>query len=164
MGLNRSSPVPYGTSAQKVLEEIEELTNPKVKAGKKALSQDQLAAFRELATAAEMEVAAGVYDGDTPVERRAHIRRSANAILTNPDMLHVGVLPHHDRWGDVLATPSLRDLEPGADEADARLAAARLLEAAGRPAEAGEQREAARAFYASAAALGGVRGGGLPPE
>ena len=43
-----------------------------------------------------------IYDGDTPVERRAHVRRSANAILTNPDMLHVGVLPHHDRWGDVL--------------------------------------------------------------
>ena len=32
----------------------------------------------------------------------SHVRRSANAILTNPDMLHVGVLPHHDRWGDVL--------------------------------------------------------------
>ena len=43
-----------------------------------------------------------IYDGDTPIERRAHIRRTANAILTNPDMLHVGVLPHHDRWGDAL--------------------------------------------------------------
>src|SRR5206468_4676412 len=44
-----------------------------------------------------------IYDGDTPTERRWQIRRWANAILTNPDMLHVGVLPHHDRWGDVLA-------------------------------------------------------------
>jgi DEAD/DEAH box helicase domain-containing protein len=43
-----------------------------------------------------------IYDGDTPIQQRAHVRRSANAILTNPDMLHVGVLPHHDRWGDVL--------------------------------------------------------------
>src|SRR6185295_11280296 len=46
---------------------------------------------------------AAIYDGDTPVERRREIRRSANVILSNPDMVHVGVLPHHDRWGDVLA-------------------------------------------------------------
>src|SRR4029079_1744281 len=35
-------------------------------------------------------------------ERRAQIRKTANVILTNPDMLHVGILPNHDRWGDVL--------------------------------------------------------------
>ncbi|HEY6053979.1 MAG TPA: helicase-related protein, partial [Gaiellaceae bacterium] len=46
---------------------------------------------------------AAIYDGDTEAERRWQIRRWANVILTNPDMLHVGVLPHHDRWGDVLA-------------------------------------------------------------
>ena len=46
---------------------------------------------------------AAIYDGDTPGERRWQIRRWANLILTNPDMLHVGILPHHDRWGDVLS-------------------------------------------------------------
>src|SRR5581483_6562450 len=46
---------------------------------------------------------AAIYDGDTPTEHRRDIRRTANVILTNPDMLHVGVLPHHDRWADVLA-------------------------------------------------------------
>src|SRR5207302_9255930 len=44
----------------------------------------------------------GTYDGDTPQERRWQIRKWSNLILTNPDMLHVGVLPHHDRWADVL--------------------------------------------------------------
>ena len=48
-------------------------------------------------------VRAAIYDGDTPSERRWQIRKWANVILTNPDMLHSGVLPHHDRWGDVLA-------------------------------------------------------------
>ena len=47
-------------------------------------------------------VRAAIYDGDTPSERRWQIRKWANVILTNPDMLHVGVLPHHDRWADVL--------------------------------------------------------------
>ena len=45
-----------------------------------------------------------IYDGDTPGERRWQIRKWSNAVLTNPDMLHVGVLPHHDRWGDVSRT------------------------------------------------------------
>src|SRR5262249_51227445 len=44
-----------------------------------------------------------IYDGDTESERRWQIRKWANVILTNPDMLHMGVLPHHDRWGDVFA-------------------------------------------------------------
>ena len=65
----------------------------------KALSQDQARSLAELRLKG---LRPAIYDGDTPLERRAHIRRSANAILTNPDMLHVGVLPHHDRWGDVL--------------------------------------------------------------
>ncbi len=43
-----------------------------------------------------------IYDGDTESSRRWQIRKWSNLILTNPDMLHVGVLPHHDRWGDVL--------------------------------------------------------------
>jgi DEAD/DEAH box helicase domain-containing protein len=65
----------------------------------KALAQDQA---RWLAALGLPGLRPAIYDGDTPIERRAHIRRSANAILTNPDMLHVGVLPHHDRWGDAL--------------------------------------------------------------
>jgi len=65
----------------------------------KALAQDQA---RFLASLGLRGLRPAVYDGDTPVERRAHIRRSANVILSNPDMLHLGVLPHHDRWGDAL--------------------------------------------------------------
>src|SRR3712207_6592332 len=65
----------------------------------KALAQDQA---RALAGFALPDVRAAIYDGDTPSERRWQIRKWANLILTNPDMLHVGVLPHHDRWGDVL--------------------------------------------------------------
>ena len=65
----------------------------------KALAQDQaraLSAFRL------PRLRPAIYDGDTEAERRWQIRKWANVILTNPDMLHVGVLPHHDRWGDVL--------------------------------------------------------------
>ena len=65
----------------------------------KALAQDQARALRELNAP---NVRAAIYDGDTPAEQRWQIRRWANVILTNPDMLHVGVLPHHDRWADVL--------------------------------------------------------------
>jgi DEAD/DEAH box helicase domain-containing protein len=65
----------------------------------KALAQDQARALRELHAP---NVRAAIYDGDTPGEQRWQIRRWANVILTNPDMLHVGVLPHHDRWADVL--------------------------------------------------------------
>ncbi len=65
----------------------------------KALAQDQA---RSLASLRSPGVRVGIYDGDTPTEQRRDIRRNANVLLTNPDMLHVGVLPHHDRWGDVL--------------------------------------------------------------
>jgi len=65
----------------------------------KALAQDQARALDNLRAP---NVRAAIYDGDTPGERRWQIRRWANVILTNPDMLHVGVLPHHDRWADVL--------------------------------------------------------------
>ncbi len=65
----------------------------------KALAQDQARALAELKPP---NVRAAIYDGDTPPERRWQIRKWANLILTNPDMLHVGVLPHHDRWADVL--------------------------------------------------------------
>jgi DEAD/DEAH box helicase domain-containing protein len=46
-------------------------------------------------------VRAAIYDGDTPTERRWQIRKWANLVLTNPDMLHIGVLPRHDLWADV---------------------------------------------------------------
>jgi DEAD/DEAH box helicase domain-containing protein len=65
----------------------------------KALAQDQA---RALAALNAPNVRAAIYDGDTPAERRWQIRKWANVVLTNPDMLHVGVLPHHDRWADVL--------------------------------------------------------------
>jgi DEAD/DEAH box helicase domain-containing protein len=66
----------------------------------KALSQDQARALAELRLKG---LRPAIYDGDTPSERRWQIRKWSNVILTNPDMLHVGVLPHHDRWGDVLS-------------------------------------------------------------
>ncbi len=65
----------------------------------KALAQDQA---RALATLAVPGVRAAIYDGDTPTERRSQIRKWANLVLTNPDMLHIGVLPRHDLWADVL--------------------------------------------------------------
>ncbi|MSO95056.1 MAG: DEAD/DEAH box helicase [Thermoleophilia bacterium] len=65
----------------------------------KALTQDQA---RGIAGFRLPGVRPAIYDGDTEPERRAQIRRSANLILTNPDMLHLGILPHHDLWGDVL--------------------------------------------------------------
>jgi DEAD/DEAH box helicase domain-containing protein len=66
----------------------------------KALSQDQARSLAELRLKG---LRPAIYDGDTPSERRWQIRKGSNLVLTNPDMLHVGVLPHHDRWGDVLA-------------------------------------------------------------
>ena len=66
----------------------------------KALAQYQA---RALGALHAPKVRAAIYDGDTPSEQRWQISKWANMILSNPDMLHVGVLPHHDRWGDVLA-------------------------------------------------------------
>ncbi|HLM35564.1 MAG TPA: DEAD/DEAH box helicase [Gaiellaceae bacterium] len=66
----------------------------------KALAQDQ---FRTLSAYRIPRLRPAIYDGDTPAEQRWQIRRQANVILSNPDMIHVGLLPHHDRWGDVLA-------------------------------------------------------------
>jgi DEAD/DEAH box helicase domain-containing protein len=65
----------------------------------KALAQDQARALGELGVS---DVRAAIYDGDTPTERRRQIRGWANLVLTNPDMLHVGILPRHDLWGDFL--------------------------------------------------------------
>ncbi len=61
----------------------------------KALAQDQARALAELAVPG---VRPAIYDGDTPREARGAIRRSANLVLTNPDMLHMGILPNHEAW------------------------------------------------------------------
>jgi DEAD/DEAH box helicase domain-containing protein len=66
----------------------------------KALAQDQ---FRTLSGYRVPKLKPAIYDGDTPTEQRWQIRKWSNVILTNPDMVHVGLLPNHDRWGDVLA-------------------------------------------------------------
>src|SRR6059058_2277638 len=66
----------------------------------KALAQDQA---RKLSELRAPFLRHAIYDGDTPREERRSIRQRSNLILTNPDMLHVGVLPHHRNWGDVLA-------------------------------------------------------------
>jgi DEAD/DEAH box helicase domain-containing protein len=71
----------------------------------KALAQDQARAIHRFGL--HEHVRPAIYDGDTPREERVQIRRRANLILTNPDMLHVGVLPHHARWGDVFANLAL---------------------------------------------------------
>ncbi|MGH2929697.1 MAG: DEAD/DEAH box helicase, partial [Solirubrobacteraceae bacterium] len=65
----------------------------------KALAQDQ---FRTLTALKVPKVRAAIYDGDTPHEQRWQVRKWSNLVLTNPDMLHVGILPRHDLWGDVL--------------------------------------------------------------
>jgi DEAD/DEAH box helicase domain-containing protein len=66
----------------------------------KALAQDQA---RALAALRVPGVRPAIYDGDTPREQRAQIRRQANVILTNPDMLHLGILPNHRAWANVFA-------------------------------------------------------------
>ncbi|MSW96326.1 MAG: DEAD/DEAH box helicase [Actinobacteria bacterium] len=71
----------------------------------KALAQDQARALH--AFGLHREIRPAIYDGDTPREERAAIRRGSNVILTNPDMLHVGVLPHHARWGNLFANLAL---------------------------------------------------------
>jgi DEAD/DEAH box helicase domain-containing protein len=62
----------------------------------KALAQDQARALSSFGLTKQVRPA--IYDGDTPHDARAGIRRSANIVLTNPDMLHVGILPHHGSW------------------------------------------------------------------
>ena len=64
----------------------------------KALAEDQLDEFQSLVDALGAPVRAFTYDGDTPQDARKAIRERANVVLTNPDMLHTGILPHHTRW------------------------------------------------------------------
>src|SRR5215213_3394676 len=66
----------------------------------KALAQDQARALNALGVA---RARPAIYDGDTPREQRSAIRRRSNVVLTNPDMLHLGILPNHPAWGDFFA-------------------------------------------------------------
>ncbi|MEU1378766.1 DEAD/DEAH box helicase [Streptomyces albidoflavus] len=68
----------------------------------KALAADQLRAVKELSAPLGNAVRPAVYDGDTPVEEREWIRQYASLVLTNPDMLHRGILPSHPRWSSFL--------------------------------------------------------------
>ena len=65
----------------------------------KALAQDQLSTLRNLEHGT-WNASAAIYDGDTPPSARSSIRRNARIVLTNPDMLHTGILPHHTNWAD----------------------------------------------------------------
>ncbi|MFI0816713.1 DEAD/DEAH box helicase [Streptomyces sp. NPDC021098] len=68
----------------------------------KALAADQRRAVADLTAPLGTGVRAAVYDGDTPVEEREWVRQYANYVLTNPDMLHRGILPGHPRWSSFL--------------------------------------------------------------
>ena len=67
----------------------------------KALAQDQARALHRFGL--HQQIRAAIYDGDTPRSNRAAIRKRSNVILTNPDMLHVGILPHHHAWSELFA-------------------------------------------------------------
>jgi DEAD/DEAH box helicase domain-containing protein len=64
----------------------------------KALAEDQLHEFNSAVEEMGSDIRAFTYDGDTPQDARKAIRQRANVVLTNPDMLHSGILPHHTRW------------------------------------------------------------------
>ncbi|MFD5037735.1 DEAD/DEAH box helicase [Streptomyces sp. NPDC058377] len=68
----------------------------------KALAADQRRAVKALAAPLGSAIRPAVYDGDTPVEEREWVRQYANYVLTNPDMLHRGILPSHPRWASFL--------------------------------------------------------------
>jgi len=64
----------------------------------KALAEDQLHEFHSTVEAMGSPIRAFTYDGDTPQDARKQIRERAGVVLTNPDMLHAGILPHHTKW------------------------------------------------------------------
>jgi DEAD/DEAH box helicase domain-containing protein len=87
------------------------LENPEARAlylfPTKALTQDQLSVIsdqlsvlRKLLVTDHWSLITSVYDGDTPQSHRSTIRKNARILLTNPDMLHTGILPHHTNWTD----------------------------------------------------------------
>ncbi len=79
------------------------LQNPEARAlylfPTKALAQDQLSTLKNLISDT-WRLAPAIYDGDTPQKDRPSIRRNARILLSNPDMLHTGILPHHSNWSD----------------------------------------------------------------
>ena len=64
----------------------------------KALAQDQLAELHELVRLMGRDIRTYTYDGDTPASARQAIRTAGHIVVTNPDMLHTGILPHHTKW------------------------------------------------------------------
>jgi DEAD/DEAH box helicase domain-containing protein len=64
----------------------------------KALGQDQVAEFSELARAAGLSISAATYDGDTPAPIRSAVRKAGQVVVSNPDMLNSAILPHHTKW------------------------------------------------------------------
>ena len=64
----------------------------------KALGQDQVAELGELSRAAGLSINASTYDGDTPAPIRSSVRSAGQVVVTNPDMLHAAILPHHTKW------------------------------------------------------------------
>src|SRR6202165_2471268 len=64
----------------------------------KALAQDQLAELSALKHGLPIQLGVDTYDGDTPPGRRTAIREGGHVVMTNPDMLHTGLLPHHTKW------------------------------------------------------------------
>lgn len=64
----------------------------------KALAQDQLAELHDLSARLEDRFGVFTYDGDTPSDARRAIRERGHIVLSNPDMLHTGILPHHTKW------------------------------------------------------------------
>ncbi|MFB5192290.1 DEAD/DEAH box helicase [Alicyclobacillus fastidiosus] len=64
----------------------------------KALAQDQVAELSELIEHVETQIHSFTYDGDTPVHARQKIREAGHIVVTNPDMLHAAILPHHTKW------------------------------------------------------------------
>ena len=64
----------------------------------KALGQDQVAEFGGLAEAAGLSIITSTYDGDTPAPIRSKVRAAGQVVVTNPDMLHSAILPHHTKW------------------------------------------------------------------
>ncbi|MGD8608145.1 MAG: DEAD/DEAH box helicase [Myxococcales bacterium] len=70
----------------------------------KALSRDQEESLRSLMRDADLSAAAITYDGDTPADARRAGRQRARVLLTNPDMLHAGIMPHHANWARLFAS------------------------------------------------------------
>jgi DEAD/DEAH box helicase domain-containing protein len=68
----------------------------------KALAQDQMRNLGELVRSAGLDLVWGTYDGDTPRAARGRIRKAASILLTNPDMLHLAILPNHRLWAQFL--------------------------------------------------------------